>query len=1396
MKRKTILLLFLLLTIIGYSQSWKANADSLIVNHLFVDAIGSVDIYAFPEMLTSSDTILLADGSIIQIPYSNCYGYFIDLLPTANWAHPCNYCFVNASLNQTMVSAKMPPKNDDLISLSLYSRSIPNPQSVVFDTTFVRDCRTMDNSHKWAVLICADNSEHRYWFDLSSVYTVLTNVYGFQEAEYLEETTPRHIIVSAPKSISQLYMYGLNNLGCGDLNGNNSFVGDFFDYQNEPITQYNKENLESIFKCFAGDNECIEKYAHYELRELHEDDQLFIYITGHGDRDNLGTYFTIEKQTGGTAKIYDFDLVNMLHDIKCSQMTLIMQNCHSGGFIEKFMDDIYEPDCLCKNRVGQSAANAEGFSRKEIYGVYIESRDNSGNSLANEFTYYWTSAALGYYPYYRTNDNLTVEKGPWDANNRIVGSGNMNWSDYFGNYEYTLSHEDYDINPDTDSDGVLSLNELFEFANNLDTWSRQGYYYPNHNDTSDFNFPPQYVPEFPQQHYESSFTKEAATLVGYESQMDGILNSGTAMQPYRLCGDVWVSSDSELTMWDEVQSPENVRIYIKPSGKLILDGAMLTNLPEEQSPMWEGVQVWGNRSKHQSVESGRYWQGFLEMKNEAAIQNAIIGIDVWNPDDDESTGGIVKAINSHFINNTTSVFFHPYENQFENYYHPGEIVINNNVSFFKNCIFSIDDKHIGPGEFEMHVYLFRVRGVSFNGCHFNYNNNRYSSPWPMGIYAWDAGFKVGGTCTSGYYSSHCQALDNSTFDGFYKAVVSLNDGSVGVRPITIMNTDFTNNGFGVFALRSGFPLVLNSSFSIGQDSTQCAVGVFVEYTPNFTIEQDTFCVAPKHPIENYGIIIKDSKSQNQIYKNVFNGLHCANLSIGQNNTWMMPRNITDAKAIILGLEYRCNENEDNWCDFYVHGGNRVHMAGIQNNQGTGCVPANNLFSQGSVFQFENHGDYVINYYYDSSYYNVIPTYASSVTTERTKDTIFCPSHYSLFGNSYNDTLTPILSNGQKLQKETDYYKAYTAYNSIKSIYDNMINGGDTEGEIMDIRTATPSDMWTLRAQLLGHSPYLSNEVLVSMIDRDDVFPQSVLFEILSANPDELKNDTLFSNLESMPTPMPDYMIGLLHQLANGVTARTAMESQLARYSQEYRQAATDIIRSILCDTVVDKVSLIGWLGNMNDLESDREIVSIYLEDGNYTDAVALASMFPTLYALSGDDLSEHNEYMTLLNLYGQLKTNGRNTMQLDSIERATIEQIADYGLGTPQAMAKAIMMGAYGYSYDDCPSGLNLSIPTRGLDYSDFSLSNEDFNSAMGFSVNMSPNPASTWVTIDYSLPLSATKAQMRIFNALGLAVATCDLYTKETQKVLDLRGLASGVYTYVVYCGKNIQTGKLIVVK
>ena len=76
------------------------------------------------------------------------------------------------------------------------------------------------------------------------------------------------------------------------------------------------------------------------------------------------------------------------------------------------------------------------------------------------------------------------------------------------------------------------------------------------------------------------------------------------------------------------------------------------------------------------------------------------------------------------------------------------------------------------------------------------------------------------------------------------------------------------------------------------------------------------------------------------------------------------------------------------------------------------------------------------------------------------------------------------------------------------------------------------------------------------------------------------------------------------------------------------------------------------------------------------------------------------------------------------------------------------------------------------------------------------PNPATTWVAIDYTLPNGNAKAELSVFNAMGVKVKQVELNGNQGQKVLDLRGLADGVYICTVLCGEYCQTQKIMITK
>jgi len=843
-----------------------------------------------------------------------------------------------------------------------------------------------------------------------------------------------------------------------------------------------------------------------------------------------------------------------------------------------------------------------------------------------------------------------------------------------------------------------------------------------------------------------------------------ITSSTTWSENRVVSGVVSVEPYQTLTIKNTVALTEGSKIVVKQGAKLIVDGAILTKACSGQ---WQGIEVWGNTLQHQYTINGVCAQGTVELVNGAVIENAMNGLTNWQPDNWNSIGGIIKATGVTFRNNRRSVEFMKYRN-----FNPGSGSEKDNLSFFNNCTFEVNDNYsLNASPYYTGVSLWSVKGVKFSGCDFL--NNRTVIGTGYGVFSLDAGYNVSAICNSQTTPCPETSLDKSSFKGFLYGINASNSESSNT--INIQNSDFIDNGYGIEMRSVNNAVILNNHFNMAQ-ATNCpnyGYGLNMVSSTGYAIEGNNFDGGTIPPTDSYsGIQITNSgPAYNEVYKNNFSNVTVGNLADLQNGS--------DHILPPTGLTYLCNTNTGNKYDFYVtNKTGPVEYSWISPYQRSGtAVAAGNTFSTNATLNFDNGGKSKVFYYYSTSQ---APYTHYGVQLVSTANSNTCPTHY---GGAY-DLVT--LSQSQVSEKETQYANAFSAYNNVKAVYETLIDGGSTAITVSDIVTSVPTGMWELRTKLLGDSPHLSQLALREAALKGDVLPVSVLFEILSANPDEMRDETFLTFLQTKVNPLPDYMIDLLRQIAGNTSYKTVLQEQLNMYDNQKVSAASDILRSKLHDTIVDQSGIINWFDNKGDLASRYQIVDAYLQSGNTGAAQSMLTLIPALHELSATDSAEYQKFTELKTLQINLANNGRNLSALNITEKEQLIAIAAFGHGIASAQAKGILEFWAGVPSCNCVRYNDVLKHATAKPVTQSSLPVDAI-------INANPNPATTWIAFDYTLPDAYLSVNLSIYDNNGRLIDNVLLTGKQGQKVLNTSSYAPGTYVYKCDQIKKIS-GKFII--
>ncbi|MDL2241118.1 T9SS type A sorting domain-containing protein [Bacteroidales bacterium OttesenSCG-928-K03] len=597
---------------------------------------------------------------------------------------------------------------------------------------------------------------------------------------------------------------------------------------------------------------------------------------------------------------------------------------------------------------------------------------------------------------------------------------------YFHMYTYLWQNSQGEDNPD------YTKLEVEISYNNGQTWTRNypNYWYRQHNQGPGWHHAVVRIPSNVNKvrfvgttgrSHMSDIALDNITIGPIKKSEPLTINSNTTWNSNRkIYDDIIVTNNSTLTIHNAtITLLEDVKIFVKPGSKLVIDNATLTSnsCPDKA---WYGIHVVGNGNQPQTPQ----YQGTVELYD-ANIENARFAIMTYdlttngNPDY-STTGGIIKAENTKFINNRKSAVFWAYPtNEIQ--------TIPINISYFKDCTFIVDDDNLFESsnfDFESHISMWGVNGIKINGCNFE-NNMANSSERYQAIYTIDAGYMIDEICNVVQLKvCECKITPKrSVFKGFNKAIESSGTGSQYY--IKIDRSDFENNQTGISISGMSNFQISRLNMSVNNSYTSSSTGIYIDNTTGYKIEENAiFSDGNK---ANAGIRInRAGRNENKIYRNEIYDLGYA-------------INVTEASPVIVtpneralpatGIQFICNDLYDNFNDIYVSS-----FAAIRASQGSLIRGADNLFTQtgGYDFYMSSHSIGNVDYYFNNAITRKTPINKTNNIILHNNATANPCSSSICSNDSFIDTIPPVDKSG--ISALSEYSEQNAKYSEMMSYF--------------------------------------------------------------------------------------------------------------------------------------------------------------------------------------------------------------------------------------------------------------------------------------------------------------------------------------------------------------------------
>ena len=823
------------------------------------------------------------------------------------------------------------------------------------------------------------------------------------------------------------------------------------------------------------------------------------------------------------------------------------------------------------------------------------------------------------------------------------------------------------------------------------------------------------------------------------------------------CNDIVVEPGATLTLTSGcvLHMPADHKIVVQRQAALMIAGATIT---DSGDGYWEGIEVWGNNAE---ASIPFLHQGFARLYYGGTVMNAKCAFKATrireNTDDTmwEYSGGIVRVDNGSMINNTAAARFYPYSG-------------GNSFSIFNNCSVTIDNDYSGALPSDAMFKLQLINGVSFTNVILA--DNRTAAPMTVtGIEATGSRFTVNGTNNAGVYTT--------TFSNLLYGIKVL--GTQPQNRITVDECGFYNNVRGVYSSGTTGDKIVLCRFEPWKNASSFYenYGLYLDQCTGYQVEENTFNNPQPSARRGNGIVINRSGSDpNEIYRNVFTGLDYGIIAQNENRS----------RSGLTGLCLKCNDFDVCNNDIVITHttGLETPEQGIAAHQGAPTSDpkdmAGNLFyiespvADGDFDDINNQGNH-INYYaplnVPGNYQRLYPVDYTrhSVTVDKIINQwtfeLGCPSHLEGGGGTGSGDREFLLA----------VINEATAYaDSLQNILNALTDAGNTPQLEAEVFGSTPPEAMELYSLLMNTSPWLSDTVVSTAIQKEEVLPGAMMRDIMVANPHSAKSDYLLKQLAERWEPLPDYMIAQILQGRSLVSLREETEAKLAAWQLKKSSTFNALAASCLADTL-DAQAALADLYTL--LESDAALHSKYLlaflklQHNDTQAGAAVLNGIPAMFDLPAAQQQAHEQLTAYYQLQAALQTDTLHLLQPDSLEAAQLSGIMEASEGLSAVFSRNVLRTLAMTEYLE---------PVILPDMYKAAEAAEAYNKLLEAKppqyLMVKPNPAKDYAILGYRME-SEGVADIQVRSQQGQLVYAGQTGSMQDELTLDIRGWKPGLY-------------------